>query len=52
VHFEKDAYRLIWEPDYERNVVIVLRVGKKVQRRGTIYGQPRPDTPHWPQGTE
>ena len=53
LHFEKDAYRLIWEVDHAEGVIIVLRAGKKKRRDGTIYGEPRPITRRWsPSGAE
>jgi mRNA-degrading endonuclease RelE of RelBE toxin-antitoxin system len=45
VHCADDAYRIIWESDAERNAVVVLLVGKKMQRGMTIYGLSRPAWP-------
>jgi mRNA-degrading endonuclease RelE of RelBE toxin-antitoxin system len=51
IRFEKATYRLIWEVDYKQELVIVLRVGKKLRRSGTIYELPRPTTKGWPPDT-
>lgn len=37
VHCADDEYRIIWEIDDEREAVVILRVGKKMQRRKTVY---------------
>lgn len=44
VHFANDKYRLIWEVEDEGEVIVVLRVGRKRHRRGTIYDLPRPES--------
>jgi len=45
VHFWHDDYRLVWENDDEVETIIVLRIGRKKRRRGTIYDLPRPESP-------
>jgi mRNA-degrading endonuclease RelE of RelBE toxin-antitoxin system len=45
VHCADDAYRIIWQLDEEREAVVILRVGKKTQRRKTVYEAPRPPWP-------
>lgn len=42
-HFADDMYRVIWQMDEDRDAVVVLLVGRKRERHGTIYDRPRPD---------
>jgi hypothetical protein len=44
VHFADDKHRLVWEVHHDRELVIVLLVGPKRDRHGTIYDRERPTT--------
>jgi len=45
LHFGRDRYRFVWEPDDEAKCLAVLRVGKRGAQAVSIYDLPRPSSP-------
>lgn len=44
VHFADDKYRIVWEVDDDRGLVIALRVAQRFPRGRSLYDWPRPSS--------
>jgi mRNA-degrading endonuclease RelE of RelBE toxin-antitoxin system len=43
IHCADDKYRVVWDVIPDLKAVVILLVGKKQQRGGTLYDFPRPE---------